>query len=970
MEVNEENLKTLSTCLQQTLSPHIHERKEAEKYLESVEATPNYAILLLTLIGHESVDANIRQSASITFKNFVKRNWRVTEDEHNKIAENDRNQIKTKIVGLMLSVPLKLQRQLSDAISIIGKEDFPDKWQTLLPELTSKFQSGNFHVINGVLRTGHSLFKRYRYEFKSNTLWTEIKYVLENFADPLTQLLNATMLLAEAHKEDKESTTILYDSLTLISKIFYSLNYQDLPEYFEDNMKVWMTHFHALLAGDNVLIHSTDEDEAGPLERLKSQICDNIALYAQKYDEEFKPFLPNFVMVVWNLLVSTGAQVKYDLLISNAIQFLASVADRDHYKHLFESPDTLKSICEKVIVPNMEFRNADEELFELNPEEYIRRDIEGSDIDTRRRAACDLVKALTKFFEAPVIAIFSNYVTLMLQGYGSNPASNWKQKDAATYLVTSIASKSKTERHGAVQVSELVNIPIFYQENILPDLQSPEIDNLPVLKADALKYVMTFRNILPPEMLVGSLPFLVQLLKAESQVVHTYAANTLDKLLLVRKEGNERLIKPEHLLPHVEGLLTNLFTALTMQGSEENEYVMKTIMRSFSVLQHGTVPYLPNVLEKLTQKLVLVSKNPSKPHFNHYLFESLSVIIKVGCKADAANIAAFEAALFPPFQEMLVNDVQEFIPYIFQLMSMMLESRADCPGPYMALFPFLLVPVLWERQGNIPPLVRLLQAIIEKGAASIVASDKLMGLLGVFQKLMASKTNDHQGFYLLQSMVEHMDEKSLNDHVKPIFLLLFNRLTSSKTTKFVKSLLVYFSLYAVKRGASRLVEVIDSIQTNMFGMVLDRLYVPEVQKTSGTMEKKIVAVGMTKVLTDCPVMFTNANYLKYWVPLLQALIGVFELEEDDNVPDDEHFIEVDDQPSYSAAYSQLANAGKATHDPFKGTVANPKIFLAQSLQKLSSANPGQISGMISSSLDPKAAQFLQGYLQAANVTLS
>eukprot|EP00057_Strongylocentrotus_purpuratus_P012730 XP_011667204.1 PREDICTED: exportin-2-like [Strongylocentrotus purpuratus] len=99
----------------------------------------------------------------------------------------------------------------------------------------------------------------------------------------------------------------------------------------------------------------------------------------KKYDEEFQEYLPNFVMAVWNLLVSTGAQVKYDLLISNAIQFLASVADRDHYKHLFESPDTLKGICEKVIVPNMEFRGADEELFELNPEEYIRRDIEGSE---------------------------------------------------------------------------------------------------------------------------------------------------------------------------------------------------------------------------------------------------------------------------------------------------------------------------------------------------------------------------------------------------------------------------------------------------------------------------------------------------------------------------------------------------------------------------------------------------------------
>ena len=51
--------------------------------------------------------------------------------------------------------------QFSDAISIIGREDFPDKWPTLLPEMVEKFNSGDFHIINGVLRTAHSIFKRY-----------------------------------------------------------------------------------------------------------------------------------------------------------------------------------------------------------------------------------------------------------------------------------------------------------------------------------------------------------------------------------------------------------------------------------------------------------------------------------------------------------------------------------------------------------------------------------------------------------------------------------------------------------------------------------------------------------------------------------------------------------------------------------------------------------------------------------------
>lgn len=48
--------------------------------------------------------------------------------------------------------------------------------------------------------------------------------------------------------------------------------------------------------------------------------------------------------------------VFFHQLVSNAIQFLASVSQRPNYKHLFEAQDALQSICEKIIVPNMEFR--------------------------------------------------------------------------------------------------------------------------------------------------------------------------------------------------------------------------------------------------------------------------------------------------------------------------------------------------------------------------------------------------------------------------------------------------------------------------------------------------------------------------------------------------------------------------------------------------------------------------------------
>lgn len=62
---------------------------------------------------------------------------------------------------LFYCVMVMLPFQLSDAISIIGREDFPQKWPDLLTEMVNRFQSGDFHVINGILRTAHSLFKRY-----------------------------------------------------------------------------------------------------------------------------------------------------------------------------------------------------------------------------------------------------------------------------------------------------------------------------------------------------------------------------------------------------------------------------------------------------------------------------------------------------------------------------------------------------------------------------------------------------------------------------------------------------------------------------------------------------------------------------------------------------------------------------------------------------------------------------------------
>lgn len=114
------------------------------------------------MIDRGEIEITIRTAAAITFKNVVKRCW----DSGDKISESDRQQVKVHIVKLMLNTPENIQRQLSEAIAMIGRVDFHEKWLELLPEINLHIQDANYGKVNGCLRTVHSLFKRYRYEFK------------------------------------------------------------------------------------------------------------------------------------------------------------------------------------------------------------------------------------------------------------------------------------------------------------------------------------------------------------------------------------------------------------------------------------------------------------------------------------------------------------------------------------------------------------------------------------------------------------------------------------------------------------------------------------------------------------------------------------------------------------------------------------------------------------------------------------
>lgn len=79
------------------------------------------------------------------------------------------------------------------------------------------------------------------------------------------------------------------------------------------------------------------------------------------------------------------------------------------------------------------------------------------------------------------------------QQYAAAPQTNWKAKDTAIFLLTSIATRGSTQQQGVTSTNALVDVIKFFSEHILADLQAAPGAVHPVVQADAIKFLFTFR---------------------------------------------------------------------------------------------------------------------------------------------------------------------------------------------------------------------------------------------------------------------------------------------------------------------------------------------------------------------------------------------------------------------------------------------------------------------------------------------
>ncbi|KZF21366.1 putative importin alpha re-exporter [Xylona heveae TC161] len=958
------NLQAVVQLLDATLDPR--QQKQAEQALLQQDRQPGFSLSILQIVANNSFPYTSRLAAALFFKNFIRRNW--TDEEGNyKLPQNEVIAIKQELIGLMISVEPAIQAQLGDAISVIADSDFWERWDTLVDDLVSRLTPDNAVTNNGVLQVAHSIFKRWRPLFRSDDLFTEINHVLGKFGGPFLSLFESTDALIEQNKDNKAALQQHFATLNLMIKLFYDLSCQDLPPVFEDHLPAITTLLHKYLTYDNPLLHSDDESESGPLEFVKAGIFEALVLYVQKYEDAFGPLLGPFVESSWVLLTTIGPETKYDILVSKALHFLTSVARISHHAQNFNNEGVLGQVVEKVILPNLSLRESDEELFEDEPIEFIRRDLEGSDSDTRRRASTDFLRQLMEQFEALVTAVVSRYVEHYLADYAKDTSANWKSKDTAVYLFSAIAAKGATTSiQGVKTTNQLVDIVDFFQKNVASDLTGGSAVQ-PILKVGAIKYLYTFRSQMTKEQWQSALPLLVQHLAESDYVVYTYAAIVLERVLVLTTETREPIFGKAELQPLSKDLLEHLFQLIEKDAApekiQENEFLMKCVMRVLIVIRDGVVPIADSVMTHLINITQIISANPSNPRFYYYHFESIGALIRFAAPTQPEKM---ENAFYGPFATVLQNDVQEFMPYVFQLFAALLEANpsGSLSDYYKSLISPILMPPLWESKGNVPALVRLLSSIIARAAEDIAKGNQIEPILGIFQKLVSTKVNESYGFDLLECVVEHLPVTALQQYFVPMVQIMLTRLQSSKTENFALRFVRFYHFISALDdkglGADFFINVTEQIQAGVFTPVYISIILPETQKLARPLDRKTAVVSFTKTLSDS-VAFVE-KYKKGWAYTCEALLKLLEnpplpVSADDTILDQD----VDDV-SFGVGFTALNTCKKAPTDPWP-EISDVKKWVGLYLRQADAKHGGRISVFAQERLSPEARQVLAVYMQ-------
>ena len=760
----------------------------------------------------------------VFLKNYINDYWfdnteKALINPQKKLTEEVKIFFKENIINILFKIDKKLLPLVKNMIEIIitNADGYFKIWPDLMKKLSLMLQDQNYQVSIEIYHLISKIIRRYHIQSKSKELFIEIINTMNEICEIFTKDAKKISEYLVNNNNINENDIPCLLMLKHIMSIFYSLNYQDFPEFFEDNLKDWLNILANTLSFNIINISNNNVYEK--CINLKAKTMKNINLYYSNYYDDIYNYVSPFYNIIWNITTMIKKIDSYSKLTRELLDFFKICFSREILKNLDDNQ--INNLIQNLISPNLQMTEKEQEEFEDNPVSYLKVELEENDMESNKYYAINLLRQIINQNPKIIDNFIIPTINSNLQNYSQNKQNFWNLKIIAINLIFAVQIKTFAQRIGVTELNQnsTLNLNNMISEVFMKEFQ--DFNSPIVSQVYTLKFLTTFRLQIQKEFLPQVLNILINILNNSNNITKNACLLTVEKILFMRdKNTREALTKDAVNNQEIFGnIISSLMKFIVVENP--NIFAMRCFYRTLFLTDEN---YYKNIINDLTETmnniLNIIIKKSEQDEFNYYYFETCSLIIKKLVNIDINSIKMFENKLHNNLNIILINNVTDLLGYTFQFFAHYLNISHD----FSDYFGNLLNNILTEQNSwNIQykylfnPYLSFIKVSFIHNSNFYNTNKNYVDKLFIICSILINYSCYSQLFELLDYLINFIKPENYYESLCNLLITTNNVYNKNKNEnpksaqELGKEMILFISKLSIKIGMEKTMEIINKL---------------------------------------------------------------------------------------------------------------------------------------------------------------
>ena len=832
----------------------------------------NTLTTFFSYIMNKNENINLRISASIFLKNYIQDYFYDSSNnailnKHKIMDENSKSFFKEKILQLLLNVENNILPHIIEMVKIIvqNANGYLVIWPNLMTFIGDVLKKHDISKSKYIYQLIAKIIKRYHIESKSHPLFKEIINTMEHICQPMTDDALNIIKFFNTYESNPKNDEVMMQCIQMMNKImsiFYSLNYQDFPEFFEDHLQEWINILidTVLLPNKNSNMNNINKNLFDMVIKLKAKTLKNINYYYYNYYEDVENYIQQFSSSVWTVMCTCKINDNFSKLMKELLDYFKCGFQMRRMNNL--NMEQLNKIIEKIILPNMTMSEKEIEDFLDNPVEFLKVEFEEYDMSSNKYFSINLLQLIISNYPDVNKQIIAPKINKFLEEYNKDNAKNWNKKLVVINLLFASCIKTFAQRFGVTELnpnSMYTDIESLINEIFIKEFQN--YNSPTIIQTYSLKFLSTFRLQISDQNKLGQIILmLIEILNNCNEVTQYACLLCLDliinmKDLKTRKSSTIEIVNNDNIFNKLISSLLNFI------GKNTNIFAMRCFFRAIRLTQDQKLQSLAqSINDSMDAILKLIIKNPQTDEFNYYFFETCALIMKKfvinNNNMDLTLVKNFENTLRNDLNLVLQNNVTDLLGYTFQLFAYYLYLTNDNNNFYQNILTNILTnDKMWDLNMKYlyPPSIEFIKVILITNKQFCENQNVVNLLFKICQTLLENKSFNFV-FQLIEYLVNYVSTDLYGANLTK-FLKVTNQIAIQNMTTNPKvysdinqEMILLLSKLNLKININLSMEIVKIISNNPIEYLIEMI--DEISNLKNTKNKKLVVFWYCQILNN------------------------------------------------------------------------------------------------------------------------